>query len=44
MKKAVFLLVFICLGHAVAAQQRPQYTQYILNNFILNPAIAGIEN
>ena len=26
------------------AQQRPQYTQYILNNYILNPAISGIEN
>lgn len=26
------------------AQQKPQYTQYILNNFLLNPALAGIEN
>jgi type IX secretion system PorP/SprF family membrane protein len=26
------------------AQQRPQYTQYILNNYIINPAISGIEN
>ena len=26
------------------AQQRPYYTQYILNNYILNPAVAGIEN
>lgn len=26
------------------AQQRPHYTQYILNNYILNPAISGIEN
>jgi len=26
------------------AQQRPQYTQYIFNNFILNPALSGIEN
>lgn len=26
------------------AQQRPYYTQYILNNYIINPAIAGIEN
>jgi len=29
---------------AVSAQQRPQYTQYIFNNFLLNPAISGIEN
>jgi type IX secretion system PorP/SprF family membrane protein len=26
------------------AQQRPYYTQYVLNNFIINPAVAGIEN
>lgn len=26
------------------AQQRPQYTQYILNNYIINPALSGIEN
>jgi type IX secretion system PorP/SprF family membrane protein len=26
------------------AQQKPQYTQYILNNYILNPALTGIEN
>lgn len=27
-----------------SAQQKPQYTQYIFNNFLLNPAICGIEN
>lgn len=27
-----------------AAQQRPYYTQYIMNNYIINPAVAGIEN
>ena len=26
------------------AQQRSHYTQYILNNYILNPALTGIEN
>ncbi len=26
------------------AQQKPYYTQYILNNYILNPALSGIEN
>ncbi len=26
------------------AQQRPQYTQYIFNNYLLNPALSGIEN
>lgn len=28
----------------VMAQQRPYYTQYIMNNYIINPAVAGIEN
>ena len=28
----------------VFAQQRPQYTQYIFNNYLLNPALSGIEN
>lgn len=28
----------------VSAQQRPYYTQYIMNNYIINPAVAGIEN
>lgn len=26
------------------AQQKPQYTQYTLNNYLLNPAITGIED
>jgi type IX secretion system PorP/SprF family membrane protein len=29
---------------AAKAQQRPHYTQYVLNNYILNPALSGIEN
>jgi len=28
----------------VMAQQRPQYTQYLFNNYLLNPAVTGIEN
>ena len=36
-------LCFLMVGCA-CAQQQPYYTQYILNNFILNPALAGIEN
>ncbi|MCK9402481.1 MAG: type IX secretion system membrane protein PorP/SprF [Chitinophagaceae bacterium] len=34
--------LFTC--SAVMAQQRPYYTQYIMNNYIINPAVAGIEN
>lgn len=32
------------LYSCVFAQQRPHYTQYIMNNYIINPAVSGIEN
>lgn len=38
----VILLVFFSI--TVNGQAKPSYTQYVLNNYILNPAIAGIEN
>jgi len=38
---ALFTFLFV---NILLAQQRPYYTQYILNNYIINPAIAGIEN
>lgn len=28
----------------VLSQQQPHYTQYVLNTYIINPAVAGIEN
>jgi type IX secretion system PorP/SprF family membrane protein len=28
----------------VRAQQKPHYTQYVLNQYIINPALTGIEN
>lgn len=37
-------VVTILLSQAAIAQQKPHYTQYILNNYILNPALSGIEN
>lgn len=43
MKKLLFVLVLMTGGMA-AAQQRPHYTQYILNPYVLNPALTGIEN
>lgn len=40
--------LFVAIGCGVClcgyAQQRPYYTQYIMNNYIINPAVAGIEN
>ena len=38
----IWIGLFSCT--AVIAQQRPYYTQYIMNNYIINPAVAGIEN
>jgi type IX secretion system PorP/SprF family membrane protein len=43
-KKFVISCVCFLLVGCMYAQQQPYYTQYILNNFILNPALAGIEN
>src|SRR6185295_3501783 len=45
MKKTLLTIgLFVCIAGTVIAQQRPHYTQYILNNYILNPALSGIEN
>lgn len=44
MKRGLFILLFVNSVCDAVAQQRPHYTQYILNNFILNPALSGIEN
>ena len=44
MKKIILTQFVLLLVLAGNAQQRPHYTQYILNNYILNPALSGIEN
>lgn len=45
MKWSVFpLLLALSFVQTSFGQQRPHYTQYVLNNFIINPAVAGIEN
>ena len=42
-KKGV--IVFgVLFANILMAQQRPYYTQYIMNNYLINPAVAGIEN
>lgn len=38
------LILFLFVAPATQAQQKPYYTQYILNNYILNPALTGIES
>lgn len=44
MKRRYCILFFICLSKSIFAQQAPQYTQYSLNAFLINPALSGIEN
>lgn len=45
MRKLGHIITAILLaGLGAHAQQRPQYTQYIFNNYLLNPALSGIEN
>jgi type IX secretion system PorP/SprF family membrane protein len=44
MKKIVLVMMSIASGVICLAQQKPHYTQYVMNQYILNPAITGIEN
>lgn len=45
MKAAAILTILLCLFlNSIFAQQVPQYSQYIFNSFLINPAVAGIEN
>jgi type IX secretion system PorP/SprF family membrane protein len=43
-KKLLIATGLIAFTSVMQAQQKPQYTQYVLNNYILNPAFSGIEN
>jgi type IX secretion system PorP/SprF family membrane protein len=43
-RNSTFFAVFYFIVTACVAQQRPHYTQYVSNSYIINPAIAGIEN
>ncbi len=40
----VLLIGLVLCSHLALGQQRPHYTQYLLNNYIINPALSGIEN
>ncbi|GGK86864.1 type IX secretion system membrane protein PorP/SprF [Rufibacter glacialis] len=44
MKKLATLLFFLVLLSPAMAQQKAQYSQYLFNNFLLNPALSGIES
>lgn len=43
-KRALPGIAGLLVGTLLQAQQKPEYTQYILNNYIINPALTGIEN
>lgn len=38
------LLLLLGNSSILLSQQKPHYTQYILNQYVINPAITGIEN
>lgn len=41
MKRIVYILVLLAGGYLADAQQMPQFTQYMFNDFVTNPAVAG---
>ena len=41
MKNILKVVVFVCFANAVSAQQIPLTSQYMFNDYLLNPAIAG---
>ncbi|RKR83652.1 type IX secretion system PorP/SprF family membrane protein [Mucilaginibacter gracilis] len=44
MKKFYFAALLLLVFINVKGQQQPQYTQYIFNQLLINPAVSGIEN
>lgn len=44
MKKIYFAILLAFTGISAHGQQQPQYTQYIFNQLLINPAVSGIEN
>ncbi len=44
MKHCYWLILLFLWGGWVQAQQRAQYSQYMLNAYILNPAMSGLED
>ncbi len=44
MRKRLLWVVSILFYVSAVAQQEPHYTQYVMNQYIINPAITGIEN
>jgi type IX secretion system PorP/SprF family membrane protein len=41
MKKIIYLFIVVIVAGGAYSQQLPQYTQYMLNEMAINPAVAG---
>ncbi len=44
MKNVLTAVICFLSVYSASAQQRPHYTQYVLNPVIINPALTGVEN
>ena len=44
MRTTLVIITLFILSLRASAQQLPHYTQYVMNQYIINPAITGIEN
>ena len=44
MKKITILILIVSTAFVANAQQLPQFTQYMINDYVFNPAIAGTES
>jgi type IX secretion system PorP/SprF family membrane protein len=42
--KYIVLFAIIAASSSLKAQQLPHYTQYMFNDFVINPAVAGVHN
>jgi len=42
--KLLFIAILIVINITAHSQQLPRYTQYMLNGFLINPALAGSDN
>ena len=43
-RKIILVLFALCFGGMMKAQQLPQITQYMINNYAVNPAVAGMQD
>ncbi|MFP4367101.1 MAG: type IX secretion system membrane protein PorP/SprF, partial [Bacteroidales bacterium] len=43
MQRSTFILIFFLGSLSSVAQQMPMYSQYMMNRFLINPAVAGYD-